>query len=224
LDGGALSDILNVFSKFLAQNPNDIVTLLIQNEANLTVSNMNDLFAPLRPYLYSSNSTTEWPTLKEMIQKNQRVVLMTPRPSGPDFPTILKEDAYLTMNDYRAFSTSDFQCEAFDPKGVRRTLTRLNHMLSIELDSGNDWYLPDFMAKETTNSEASLQAHLDKCTKEGIFVNFLAVDWGNVGNVMQVVRRYNGLSTPPNMSVSPAQSFPSPWFLVACVLLLIIIY
>ena len=69
-----LSDIFNDIKTFLDNNPNEVVTIIL--ECYVTANNIEDEInqAGLSNYLYTHNSNAGWPTLQNMINNNNRLV------------------------------------------------------------------------------------------------------------------------------------------------------
>ena len=79
-DSGPLSSYLEPVTTFMANNPNEVVTLLITNGDAIPVSEFDTVFsaADLTQYVYVPDgiiSQDEWPTLQEMIDNNTRLLV-----------------------------------------------------------------------------------------------------------------------------------------------------
>ena len=71
------SDLLNDIKSFLDNNSNEIITIIL--ECYITANDIEDEInqAGLSNYLYTHNSHTGWPTLQNMINNNNRLVIFT---------------------------------------------------------------------------------------------------------------------------------------------------
>ena len=71
------SDLLNDIKSFLDNNSNEIITIIL--ECYITANDIEDEInqAGLSNYLYTHNSNTGWPTLQNMINNNNRLVIFT---------------------------------------------------------------------------------------------------------------------------------------------------
>jgi hypothetical protein len=85
------------------------------------------------------------------------------------------------------FSDADFTCDTIDGQPFTKPFFRLNHALSSKLIS-NDAFIPNYAARESTNSATSLNKHIGQCKH---YISFVFVDWGQTGSLMQVVKSYN---------------------------------
>ena len=72
-----LSDIFNDIKIFLDNNPNEIVTIILECyvTSNDIESEINQ--SGLSNYLYTHNNSIGWPTLQNMIDNNSRLVIFT---------------------------------------------------------------------------------------------------------------------------------------------------
>lgn len=80
--GGFLHSYLGTVKDFLHDNPEEVVTLLLTNPDNAPMNAFNDVFRAVdldsMAYTPSGPSATtfdQWPTLSEMIEANQRIVV-----------------------------------------------------------------------------------------------------------------------------------------------------
>ena len=70
-----LSDIFNDIKTFLDNNPNEIITIIL--ECYVTANDIEDVVnqSGLSNYLYTHNSV--WPTLQNMIDNDNRLVIFS---------------------------------------------------------------------------------------------------------------------------------------------------
>ena len=80
--GGPLQDFLGKVKSFMDANPREVVTLLLTNPDNVAMNSFGDVFkaAGLDKMSFVPDGSPaalpmdRWPTLGEMIDKNQRLV------------------------------------------------------------------------------------------------------------------------------------------------------
>ncbi|KAJ3089894.1 hypothetical protein HK102_005210 [Quaeritorhiza haematococci] len=191
LPAGPLSGYVAEMKIFLERNPREVVTLMLENGADFDANTIAQEFADLIPFAHVQGA--EWPTLGEMIESNKRLVVFTD--SGADVqnhPWLLPALDWITSTDWAVTDLNNFNCDVYYPSGPRRTFTRLNHILSVSVTS--QIYFPDITMAAKTNSKESLDAHINDCKRQGVSrPNFIAVDWGDTGDIFQVVAAENGL-------------------------------
>jgi hypothetical protein len=190
-----LSDALADISAFLDGHRNDVLTLLFEDHVPGA-----DLLAALaaagiREQTYDHTLDTPWPTLRELIAANTRVVTLYENQGGTTSPY---PEGYQATWDYAWDTTweftqpSDFDdpeggdCARYRGRQGENSLFILNHML----DTGDQ---AEEFAK-TVNLEASLLTRARKCQrKSGHIPNFIKVDYYDVGDLFSSVNKLNGL-------------------------------
>ena len=188
----------------MQNNPREFVMIIFENAAELPGETLEPLLAPLSSYAYVPTSPQTFPTLGELINSGKRMMFFNyPSPGTSTF--VLPAFNYLASTAFDVFSSSGFNCTIQRPAGQTRPFLVLNHMLSTPI-IGNEIYIPNFDARETTNSAESLKAHLQSCGNT--FVNFLYVDWGQTGDLMKVTAEYNGVAWNGKTSDSPIGTKP----------------
>jgi hypothetical protein len=184
-DAGRLADIMDKYAIFLQNNPNEVVIIIFQNGAKATVEQLRMPLQNVIPYVYVPNGfLSTWPTLKTLIATNKRLIIFTDVNPG-DF--ILDAAQYIQMTQYKIFKTSQFNCSSIDGQPFSKPFFRVNHQMSREIT--NSVYYPDYLSRNTVNSEASLTLHINQCKDH--FISTLMVDWGRSGDLLKIVRDYN---------------------------------
>ncbi|TPX71431.1 hypothetical protein SpCBS45565_g01014 [Spizellomyces sp. 'palustris'] len=207
-DAGPFVTFLTSIRRFLDSNRNEIVTVFLENVANLDANTMASQFdaAHLTPYVYvpPDESPIRWYTLQDMIVANTRlVVFMDKHCDLTQQPWLLRQSMYVTQNNYRNYFPEPqfFNCEPYpNHRSDRRSLTLLNHQLNILIAEGSngrdDIYKPDYYDRVTTNSLNSIFTHISTCTDKNVQVTFVSVDWGASGQTIAAIDAYNGVSRP----------------------------
>ncbi|KAJ3124137.1 hypothetical protein HK098_001363 [Nowakowskiella sp. JEL0407] len=214
---GPFSAWLAEFKQLLDKNPNDVVTLFIENSGTpkLTASTIAGAFtsAGISPATYFLNqdsaatSAEQWPSLSTMISTGKRLVVFTTNTDPVNVPWILDYDGITAETSYTVNSAAGFNCSQFRPKTGTRPLFILNHFMQIDVLGAE---IANYAASETTNSESSINNHIAQCNTLGTFFNYLLVDWGNVGSALSVVAKLNGVtSTSTNGNGGPIVSIIS---------------
>ncbi|KAJ3093027.1 hypothetical protein HK102_012236 [Quaeritorhiza haematococci] len=191
LDAGPLSNYINVLKTFMEQNPREVITIMLENADKFDAPTIAQNFADVLPFVYTPQGA-QWPTLGELIEQNKRLVIFTDNGVNLEtHPWLLPALEYVTSSSFQVFTPTGFECDAFYPGPPRKALTRLNHFLNTRLS--DTIYFADFNSANVTNSRESLQAHINSCKGQNVFVNFLAVDFGATGDLLQVVASENGV-------------------------------
>lgn len=205
---------LTTVKGWLTANPYEVIAIMMGNDDRVSPSTYVEPFqnAGLLPYVYTpsrSNMTlSEWPTLSEMILRNQRVIVMLDYLANKtEVPWLLDEFAYQWET---IFSPTDpsFPCTQQRPPNQAAEVSRdkmymLNHNLNIEINLlGSEILLPAYTLMDEVNADSgngSLGRNVDNCTAMwGRPPNWLLVDYYNFGNfngsVFQVAATANNVS------------------------------
>lgn len=184
LNAGTFQSELEIVAGWLKDNPYDVVTILIVNSDLTTVEN----FVPaiqdsgLAEFLYTPQYVPQhrdqWPTLSEMILKNERaVVFMDYNADQTTVPYILDEFSHMWETP---FSPQDpaFPCTIQRPPGLNETDARenymylANHNLNVAVDvsailgnsDGQTILIPNTAQINTTNGEYETSGQLGNMT------------------------------------------------------------
>jgi hypothetical protein len=181
-----LVDSLAAITDFLDDNPDEVVTLIIQDA--ITTDETADAFerAGLDRYLHEHAAGSEWATLEDLIDSGERLIVFAEN-DGP--PPAWYHQAFEHMQDtpYRFRQTDDFDCTV--NRGAADTsLFLLNHWLSRDGSS------PDRAAAAVANRHDVIVDRALACERErGLLPNFVAVDFFNIGDVTDAVDTLNGI-------------------------------
>jgi hypothetical protein len=180
--------INNLFEirNFLRDNPNEIITIILECYVPFSVIEDNILTSGLSEYLYTKTPGEDWKTLKEMIKSNKRLVIFS------DENDAVKQDWYHYVWQYAvetSFSVNDvsqFDC------GLNRG------------DSNNDLFILNHFATNATvgtgslalstqaNASPFLKDRVLQCEQEtGKRVNFLTVDFYAEGSLFETINFLN---------------------------------
>jgi hypothetical protein len=178
---GSLGDI----KAWLDEHPREVVTLFVQDEVTPVDSAEVIEAAGLEPYVYTPADDGAWPTLGEMIDAGTRlVVLMENRGGGDRLPWLIPGFDVVQDTPFLFNSPEEFSCDPNrgDPDA---SLFLVNHWI-------DDWRrVPQNSA--LVNARAVLGSRLARCEKErGRLPNFVAVDYYDRGDLLEVVDELNG--------------------------------
>ena len=124
-----------------------------------------------------------WPTLGEMIAAGERLVVLAEEPGidTPDWYHYQWDHAFDT--EYSVERAEDFACE-LKRGDTANALFGLNHFVTL---LGGDELLA-----VTPNDPQNITSHIAECEASfGRLPNYLAVDFHDVGNVVETVRTLN---------------------------------
>jgi hypothetical protein len=210
------SELIPELSKvrdYLAANPNEVILFI--NQAGVTPEDFADAVTDsgLDDYLYTG-STPEWPTLGEMIEGNQRVVMFSEGNTGtvPWYHDAYGGAMQETPYNFRKNGDTSIQ-QAIDrltkPEnlnescapnrgGTDGSLFLMNHWVNGTLDNSNP-VAPDPEVAKILNAKDVLVNRARACQqRRGILPTLIAVDDFGAGDLLGAVRELNGLPPLPD--------------------------
>jgi hypothetical protein len=179
-----LTQVLEVIRHFLDQNPNEVVTLILQDEIATLDSVTAFVEAGLDRLVYVGAPGDEWPTLGELIDSGQRLVVFSEQ-HGP--PPSWYRNAFATMQDtpLDARTPDDLSCRP-NRGPIDAPLFLLNHWIQRKA--------PDRADAVTINSKQFILERVRRCEQLGRpRANFIAVDFFSLGDVLGAVDELNGV-------------------------------
>jgi hypothetical protein len=169
---------------WLDANPDEIVTLIIQDE--ITPEQTEQAFdaAGLTRLVFtpSADPQAEWPTLGEMVSSDRRLVLYAEEADGPA-PWYRNFYKYGMETPFSVSSPANLTCEPFRG-GIGKRLFLLNNFITVSGGSRVD--------AATVNARKFLLDRVHQCeTQCGHAVNFVAVDYATIGDARGAVDALN---------------------------------
>ncbi|KAF2020532.1 hypothetical protein BU24DRAFT_416208 [Aaosphaeria arxii CBS 175.79] len=217
LNAGSLEAYLELVSGWLADNPYEVIAIMMGNDARVSPTTYIQPFtaAGMLPYLYHPSvptaNLTQWPTLSEMILANKRVVVMLDYLANQDaVPWLLDEFSYQWQTPFSPTDPS-FPCTEQRPPNQPDDVSRdkmymVNHNLNIEISDlipgVGPMLIPAYTLLDAVNAvsgNGSLGVNVEQCTSMwGRPPNWLLVDYYNYGNfngsVFQVAAMANNVT------------------------------
>ncbi len=171
---------------WMAANPDEVVTLFIEDHVDASLIAADVETAGLLPLVHEPVVGAPWPTLGEMIRFGERLVVMLEEGvGGVDAPWLANGFEHTQETPYTFPTVASFSC---DPNrgAADAPLPLLNHWLfgfrSLVTDA------------QLVNSRDVLLPRAEQCRAErGQLPNFVAVNFVAIGDVDEVIDVLNGV-------------------------------
>lgn len=180
-----LIQTLTAMREFLERNPREVLVIFIQDVVPPEPTAAVFEEAGLADYAYTHVPGSQWPTLREMIDANQRLLVMAENDGGgPDW---YHAGFVLTQETpYKYHSPDEFSCAA-NRGEPESPLFQLNHWIEKVTPSPAD--------ADQVNAYSVLLARALECeAKRGMIPNLVAVNFYARGDVLKVVDALNGVT------------------------------
>ena len=177
-----LSEGLKLLADFLAEHPNEVLTLIL--ESYVDTAELLGAFsqAGLASQLHHQKANEAWPSLAEMIKAGRRMVVLTDRGADASAGLLPMWD-HAFDTPFAAESKDDLVCD-LGRGNSDNALFIFNHFLTAPLAS------PELA--ETINYNPFFLERVRSCTDQtGRSPNFLTVDFYSLGDVLTVVQTLN---------------------------------
>jgi len=194
LGGLSLVTMLEGVRDFLVQNPGEVVVFVIEDY--VTPADIEAAFrqSELERFVYRGPVTPPFPTLREMIDSDQRLVVFGENDTSgvpwyhPAFETIQE-------TPYTFHTVQDFSCKP-NRGGTTAPLFMVNHWIETTPT-------PKPSNAAIVNAHDFLLARARQCQKErSKLPNFLAVDFALTGDLVAVAAELNGIVPAAPTSVA----------------------
>ncbi len=182
----SFDDTLVDIRSWLATNPDEVMTIFVEDHVDAADIAESVLGAGLEDYLYTPVEGTPFPTLREMIASGQRLVVMVESGDGrPDFPWLANGFDFIQETPFDFPTVESFSCE---PNRGRpdAPLFQINHWLNGFTSLVSDAQL--------VNAADVLGSRVEQCRDQrGMQPNLVAVNYADIGDLMAVVDELNGV-------------------------------
>lgn len=203
-----LSEDLGEIKAFLDANPNEIISIIFQTSVT-SLDIENELTnAGLFSYLHHHTLGTEWSTLQEMIDADERLVIFSESDNGDVSQTWYHYAwAHVFDTDYSYSFPTDFHC-GVNRGDISNDLYLVNHWITTAVGTG------DIRQANIVNPNPFLLNRLQDCQNEtGRIPNFIGVDFYEIGGAFEAVEMLNSMTTS-NEDIATDQIttrvFPNP--------------
>jgi hypothetical protein len=184
-----LADGLEEIAEFLASNPHEVLTLIIQDAISVDETVAAFEAAGLTRHLHTQDLSDDWPTLGEMIDRDERLVVFAENEGAPPAWYL---NAFEAMQEtpFLFLSEQDFSCEE-NRGNLESSLFLMNHWVQR--------IAPDRADAVRVNAVDVLVDRARQCERErGRRPNFLAVNFYNIGDVVEAADVLNGVAPDPD--------------------------
>jgi multisubunit Na+/H+ antiporter MnhC subunit len=182
-------DALTEMKDFLVANPNEVVIIVIQDEGVKPVD-VQKCFAEsgLEDLVFRGPVTPPWPTLREMVERDARVVVFAENNSA-GVPWYHQAFETIQETPYGFHKPEEFSNKP-NRGGTSGSLLLMNHWIETAPSS-----LPSNAA--IVNAYDFLLKRARACRRmRGMTPNLIAVDFYRTGDLFRVARTMNGIPEP----------------------------
>ncbi len=193
-----LVDVLGDIKVFMDENPTEIITLILESYVTAEQFAADIETAGLLPYTHTQVLGEAWPTIQEMRDSNQRLVVLSDTDDGgEEYPWYMYMWDFAVETHYSNHRRTDLTCD-YNRGDAENDLFILNAFITNSLAG---FGLIDSAA--VVNEEVFLSNYCLQCAEEtGKRPNFVTIDFHEVGDAFAVVNSLNDLP----LSVLPASN------------------
>ncbi len=180
-------DMLVEVRTFLEENPREVLFMVIQDAVTPEDTEEAFVAAGLEPYIYDHPTDAAWPTLRTLIDSNERLIVLAEEEGPP--PSWYGNVWDVTEETpYTFIFTEDFNCNV-NRGDTGKPFFLLNHWIQRGA--------PNRVDGAIVNEYDFLLARAQQCAVErGQMPNFIAVNWYRQGDLFDVVDTLNGVYAP----------------------------
>ena len=177
---------LEEISTFLEANPEEVVSIIFENYISHAQTASAFEASGLIDFVYAHGIGETWPTLAELIATGTRLVVFQEKmPQEAEFPWLMNIWEHAWETPFSFSTPEDFVCtpNRGDPANP---LFLVNHFLTAALGGSPE-------SAEMVNHNPLFIDRVRQCADEGDdFPNFIAVDFYDIGDVLDVADAVNG--------------------------------
>ncbi len=178
-----LQIVLTDIKAFLDSNKTEIVSIIFQNgiTKNRIAAEIDS--AGLSTYCHSQAADKEWPTIGQMINDNNRLVLFVEENTGTDVPYIHSAWDYIFDTPWNTKSLAEM-----DTRIGRGKPTHGLFLMNNWISKGK----PTKKNARQTNNEKFLLKRIERCAKDLHRVpNFIGINFHEQGDAVKVAKMLN---------------------------------
>jgi hypothetical protein len=179
-----LAETLEEVRLFLESHPREVVAIIIEDKISIEDTEAPFEASGLMPYIYTHQEGQPWPTLAEMIDSGQRLVVMA-EVEGPPPAWYHHAWDYTEETPYSFEDPTQFNCQP-NRGDTGKPFFLLNHWIERVSPSRVD-------AVHINDYEFLLDRARGCAQERGQIPNFVAVNFYLAGDVLAVVDELNGV-------------------------------
>jgi hypothetical protein len=178
--------VMEDVASWVRSHPRDVVTFFIQDEVSPADTAELIQRAGLEPFVHQQREGDPWPTLGSMIDSGRRVVfLMENEGGGQTYPWLLDGFDWVQDTPFFFRDPAAFSC-APNRGSAEASLFLVNHWITDKSREVSN--------ARRVNARDVLLPRLEECQAErDRLPNFVAVDFYDQGDLLEVVDTLNGL-------------------------------
>jgi hypothetical protein len=179
-----MQPVMDRLNDWMDANPREVIVLFIQDTVTPADTDAVLRRAGLVDKAYVHTAGAEWPTLRQMIDSNKRlVVLMENTGGGDEFPYLHQGFDLVQDTEYTFKTAADFTC-TLKRGSPDSPLFSVNHWLAS--------FTRLISSAEEVNAYDVLKPRIDECEIErGRKPSMIAVNWYDRGDLFRVVDELN---------------------------------
>ena len=183
-----LREALQDIRRFLGTNPGEVLIVFIQDEAPAEDIAAAFAEASLERYAYAHpGRDAPWPTLGELVGRNERLIVMTEHADRAPVPWLHRGFELTQETPFAFHSADDLSCEP-NRGPADAPLFLVNHWIEDISPTPQD--------AELLNARDVLLPRLRECAAErGRTPNLVAVNFYRTGDLLAVIDEINGVGT-----------------------------
>jgi hypothetical protein len=179
--------VLRTIRDFLVENPGEVLVIVIEDYVPPEEVVQAFEESGLVRFVYRGRVQPSWPTLREMISSDQRVLVFAEKNRG-GAPWYHPAFEVLQETPYHFEKPEEFSCRP-NRGGTDGSLFQINHWIDTTPT-------PRPSNAEIVNTRDFLLDRARQCQRErGLLPNVFAVDFAMTGDVVGAAAELNGLTT-----------------------------
>ncbi len=181
-----VSGLLKI-ADFLQKNPGEVMVINLESYVSGAAVQQALRQAGLLNMLHAPTPGAPWPTLRQMVGTNRRIVLLTGRDAGV-FEGFLETGGFYVGNGWGFKAIEDISCgDSTPPLG--------NRLYGLNLQYVNTFGIPTKAYAAQLNQREVVLDIVNRCTADKQHrVNVVEFDFYNIGDGARVVRELNGVT------------------------------
>ena len=181
-----MTSTLRSVREWLERHPDEVLIFFVEDSVSAADTARVFEQAGLLRYVYTHGRTDPWPTLRQLIESEHRVLVLSENDKSGSVPWYHDGFSLVQETPYHFTSAKQFSCRP--NRGTANSpLFLLNHWI----DAGR----PSRAASSKVNRFDVLLPRARACQAErGLLPNLVAVDWYDQGDLLGVVNVLNGLA------------------------------